>query len=325
MSQNEESQEVDEKAKVSKSFLFFLFLGCIVLCTGGWWLTYILSKTNIFAEKQEIASQFGDSFGAVNALISSLAFAGLIYSMYLQRKDLENQFESIKLQRNELKANTAELEGQKKQLEQQNENLKIQRFENTFFNMMNLQQEIIDTLTIFRNDKESKGRAVFSILIDVLHQELDTSRIVFNISNPSNKLNKRLSNYDLNSDNYFSILDHYFLHLYRIIKFVDETNLLSDNSIRYEYVSILRATLSREEITFLFVNELNPRFKKFKVLIEKYSLFNNINWESIPVDLEYSEYCLGNNINYRDNQNKEYFYTIIKGYYEESAYTRHIE
>lgn len=32
---------------------------------------------------------FGDQFGAVNALFSGLAFAGLIYTIILQRKDLK--------------------------------------------------------------------------------------------------------------------------------------------------------------------------------------------------------------------------------------------
>ena len=34
---------------------------------------------------------FGDLFGAVNALFSGLAFAGLIYTIVLQKQDLELQ------------------------------------------------------------------------------------------------------------------------------------------------------------------------------------------------------------------------------------------
>ena len=46
--------------------------------------------------------QFGDIFGAVNALFSGLAFAGLIYAILLQREDLGLQREELKLTREEL-------------------------------------------------------------------------------------------------------------------------------------------------------------------------------------------------------------------------------
>lgn len=46
---------------------------------------------------------FGDMFGAINALFSGLAFAGVIYAILLQRKELELQREELKMTREELK------------------------------------------------------------------------------------------------------------------------------------------------------------------------------------------------------------------------------
>lgn len=46
---------------------------------------------------------YGDFFGGFNALVSLLAFGGLIYTIHLQRKDLELQREELKLTREELK------------------------------------------------------------------------------------------------------------------------------------------------------------------------------------------------------------------------------
>ncbi len=46
--------------------------------------------------------QFGDVFGAVNALFSGLAFAGVIFAILLQREDLELQREELALTRQEL-------------------------------------------------------------------------------------------------------------------------------------------------------------------------------------------------------------------------------
>ena len=51
--------------------------------------------------------QFGDSFGAVNALFSGLAFAGLISALFLQRNELQLQREELRLTRNELAAQSA--------------------------------------------------------------------------------------------------------------------------------------------------------------------------------------------------------------------------
>lgn len=89
-----------------------------------------------FIPDGNIRGTFGDQFGAVNALFSGLAFAGLIYTIILQRRDLELQRNDLKLQREELVLTRKEMEEQTAEFEKQNETLKIQRFENTFFNML---------------------------------------------------------------------------------------------------------------------------------------------------------------------------------------------
>lgn len=52
---------------------------------------------------------FGDMFGTLNALFSCLAFAGIIYTIILQRQELQLQREELKLQRNELELTRQEL------------------------------------------------------------------------------------------------------------------------------------------------------------------------------------------------------------------------
>ena len=51
--------------------------------------------------------QFGDLFGACNALFSGLAFAGLIYAILLQREDLALQRSELELTRKELQRSAA--------------------------------------------------------------------------------------------------------------------------------------------------------------------------------------------------------------------------
>jgi hypothetical protein len=55
-----------------------------------------------FSKDLEAAGQFGDVFGAVNALFSGLAFAGLIYTALLQRIELGLQRQELELTRKEL-------------------------------------------------------------------------------------------------------------------------------------------------------------------------------------------------------------------------------
>lgn len=252
---------------------------CIGIWSGGMLLThwYAINYFNVPKDANSPAL-FGDSFGAVNALISAFAFAGVIVSMYLQRKDLEMQRESIDIQRDELQQNTKELELQRKEFESQNKTMKLQRFENTFFNMLSLQQEITNNIksikTITKRDratlsiKEEKipcsGREVF----EQYYNEATKSHI------------KDANTISIYINNLYHF-DHYFLHLYRIIKFVDESNLIENEVERYKYISILRATLSRYELVFLFYNELNPMFAHFKSLIEKYSIFDNLNEKTL--------------------------------------------
>ena len=45
---------------------------------------------------------FGDMFGAINALFSGLAFAGIIYTILLQRHELELQREELRATRSEM-------------------------------------------------------------------------------------------------------------------------------------------------------------------------------------------------------------------------------
>ena len=68
---------------------------------------------------------FGDLFGAVNALFSGLAFAGLIYTIVLQKQDLKLQRKEIALNRTELKKTSKAQQHSEKALIEQVEQMKI--------------------------------------------------------------------------------------------------------------------------------------------------------------------------------------------------------
>ena len=68
---------------------------------------------------------FGDLFGAVNALFSGLAFAGLIYTIVLQKQDLELQRKEIAQNRTELKKSANAQQKSEQALVEQVEQMKI--------------------------------------------------------------------------------------------------------------------------------------------------------------------------------------------------------
>jgi flagellar biosynthesis component FlhA len=113
---------------------------------------------------------FGDLFGAVNGLFSGLAFAGLIYTIVLQKKDLEMQRNEIQLNRDELKKSSRAQEKSEQALTEQVEQMKITsklNALNTIINYYNLQISSSNhTEEIVQKFKEKRREAIKEI--DVL-------------------------------------------------------------------------------------------------------------------------------------------------------------
>jgi hypothetical protein len=65
--------------------------------------------------------QFGDQFGAVNALFSGLAFAGVIVTILLQREELQLQRQELEQTREELRRSASAQEASEKALAAQAE------------------------------------------------------------------------------------------------------------------------------------------------------------------------------------------------------------
>lgn len=100
--------DINKDKKGTNYTLLVVFSIIVVILYAGSWYYIDSTYTGLDAR-----GQFGDKFGAVNALFSGLAFAGLIFTIILQKNELA-------LQRKELSLTHEELKGQKEQLEEQN-------------------------------------------------------------------------------------------------------------------------------------------------------------------------------------------------------------
>lgn len=185
----------------------------------------------------------------------------------------------------------------------------LQRFESTFFNMLAQQQQITSELsfsysykdTILEDaptetytrlqkeiivNKEVKGRELFYFLFATNNKYLCGMKFFLD--------HKGMDAYE--ESMYPTYFDHYFRHLYTIVKFVNETKVLSPDD-KYKYTSMVRATLSRYELIWLYYNSLSQYGKdKFKDLIEDYSLLKNIRVELLTASKEFTDTLLKNGI-----------------------------
>ena len=60
---------------------------------------------------------------------------------------------------------------------------------------------------------------------------------------------------------------------------MNDSKVITDINEKYEYVATLRAMLSRYELVWLYYNGLSYGSKKFKPLIERYAMLNNLRKE----------------------------------------------
>jgi uncharacterized membrane protein len=254
--------------------LTYLSIGIIVLIVAGWILTYY------FLEGNEARGTFGDMFGSLNALYSGFALAGIIITILLQKNELKLQREELKETRKEFKI--------------QNETLNIQRFENTFFNLLNLHHKIVDEIDYRRikgknpwsnvdylmgTNDEDDGETITITGRDVFKYHY--KKLLDELKHAENPKQVYLQHYE----KYQSDFGHYFRNLYRIFKLVDTSKFfVSEKEIetqilkrKYRYTSIARAQLSDYELLWLFYNGISENgIEKFKPLIEKYSLLKNL-------------------------------------------------
>lgn len=250
--------------KTKIPYIYIILLIAAIVCSWIFypnWLAIVYDFSHI--NNQNNYGTFGDSFGALNTLFSGLAFSGIIISIYLQGI--------------ELKQTRAEMKSQGEQFELQTKSFTRQTFENTFFQLLNLQNQIIQLIEVthygsgISSSKIATGRSAFKPLF--------TQKFCENVYQYELELSEDDLPSDINEafllylEAYGDKLNNYFANIYQILKFIDDSEV--DN--KKSYSNILRAQLSSYELALLFFNCLCDVGKdKFKPLVEKYALFEHL-------------------------------------------------
>ena len=211
---------------------------------------------------------FGDTFGAVNALFSGLAFAGMYVALTLQRKEFKLQREEFEKNTDALKSQKEEMTNQKIELEQQKHIMAIQiyqtdvqQFENAFFFMLGQHNKILNSISGL-----DSGRTTLS--------GIDFIRYWGQVDQTS--FSEYFDKIKFSSTSYVN-------NLYRIFKYIESSDVLSnenkykDFDNKQKYFSIVTSVLDYYEMAFIYnyVNT-NAYYADFKVLLKKNGLLENM-------------------------------------------------
>lgn len=108
----------DKPEDIPKSRSVYPLLGSIVLIVLMIWIAYAIALLCSDYQLTE-CGQFGDMFGAVNALFSGLALAGVIVAILLQKDELALQRKELKDTREEMQRSTIAQDESQKALNKQ--------------------------------------------------------------------------------------------------------------------------------------------------------------------------------------------------------------
>lgn len=247
--------------KDKNNYLWYIGIGSSILIISTLIINYF------YAENRESErGTFGDLFGASNALFTGLSFAGLIITILLQRQELkETRDEFVK----------------------QNETLNIQRFENTFFNLLSNHHQIVSDLKSKQyttKDGEKiytyfEGRSVFVHLVGILLNNVDDDIDTFN--DQYGRFYK-----DLGFE-----YGYYMKNVYQIVKMINDKKFddkeLKDSITKEKYINLIWNQLSDHEIALIFYHCSHASFMtEFRKIIEKYGLLATVNDDLIYNDLK---------------------------------------
>lgn len=191
---------------MKKITLESLIIFIILIWLASW--IFIDYKYASFGER----GAFGDKFGFINSLFSGLALACIIYSIYLQRKDLKQQRKELKLTRDEF-------------IEQ--------NFHNIFFNLLKNQRDITASLKVRLIDYEGNYKIKF-IETDGLSFFRKSKKSLLILKNAM--AFSEYEKYQSEDDNYFMNFDHY-----------EEDNIVYYNKRQLFFYFFEQYKISKEE------------------------------------------------------------------------------
>ncbi len=242
-------------------------ISVLIISVVSLWLLVGLGPA-VLAGWPSRAGEFGDMFGAVNALFSGLAFVGVVYAILLQADELRLQREELALQREELRLNRGEmaasreeLAGQKQQLEIQNRTATRQAFENTFFQMIG-QLHMFSSNLIESGPPPIYGRACFANWQWKLRE-------YYRQLPPGERSRRTFGAFNYGREHSVGL---YLGHLYETVRFILDSGV--EDPVRY--AAIMRAQLSSAELVLIGYFCAAPEGERLKAIVQQFAFLRHV-------------------------------------------------
>ncbi|MCX6155889.1 MAG: hypothetical protein NT007_17215 [Candidatus Kapabacteria bacterium] len=239
---------------------------------------HVAFKSLIPVEDVNLFGNIGQLLEGTVGTLWTLAGVLLFYeAMNIQREELVGQKKELELQHQDIMEQTHELK-------MQNKLLNVQQFESTYFQLINLQVNIVDSIKLNLEVVDGKFvtlhgrecfvefynhfRIIFSDLVDI------TGEISLN---PSYTEDLIQASFETFLTKHQSLLGHYFRNVENIYNFI-RFNLFENIDF---YINLFRSQFSNYELLVLFYYALSEEGKSFRILAEEFSVFNSIPAESL--------------------------------------------
>lgn len=283
------------KIATEKNSKILIWIGVGLLILGLFFFLYTSNLNTTHAVDTSKFSEFGDYFGGVIGAIWSLAGVILLYvALDEQRKDIKINQSALIKQIQEFELQRTELEETRKVFKEQSETFKIQRFENTFFQLVNLYNEIISNLqSTFQGIKYERRDVIgnyslqlsqsFDLYLKTYKQNNIGEFVVDKELNPislediESLIDNTYENFHYNITKQH--LSNYFRTIYQIFKFIYKSDLINNEEKQF-YANILRAQLSSDELLLIFYNSLHEGlgYPNFLYLVNKFDVLQNFDF-----------------------------------------------
>lgn len=232
-----------KEAGLKKGMTLSVVMVLAGLATMGWFLIRLLKYEGHWNPDHYInltdAGLIGDFIGGLSGTLFALVGVLLL-------------FETLSLQRNEFAESRKVFEKQ--------------QFDNTFFNLINLYNEIVKSL------HDDTNKFIGKLFFENKRKEFYNSFTVngnFTKARRDAKI-KYIEFYTSTKEQ----TANYFRTIYRIFRFISSSGLSSEEKM--SYAKIVRAQLSESELFFIYYNAYSEYGAKFRPLINEFNILKHL-------------------------------------------------
>lgn len=222
-----------------------------------------------------ILATAGDWLGGTSAPLFSLAGFLMMYGAY-------------KMQQEDLRLTREEMQQTRKEFETQNATLKRQEFETTFFHLLELHHQIVDSI-LYKSPSSNlyQGRQYISLVYDGFKRDYNDYYMRFCGLSTGNELSpekfdadclqkilpKRFSNIE-------QYIGHYVKNIFQTLRLLNKSILSAEDKM--DFAKLLAAQLSNDELHLLFYHCIyNGEDIEFRDLVCRYKIFDTMEKDTL--------------------------------------------